>query len=57
MLLSNAIRLAQANGLHLRQSAASNTGLEDCVLRNSLWWLLYAYDKLLASRSGRPSVR
>jgi hypothetical protein len=56
MLLSNAVRLAQANGMHLQQWE-SNIPLEEIMLRNSLWWLLYAYDKHLASRSGRPNVR
>ncbi|KAL4940597.1 fungal-specific transcription factor domain-containing protein [Aspergillus oleicola] len=56
MLISNAIRLAQSKGLH-RQPPQSWTISQDEVLeRNWLFWVIYAYDKHVAFRSGRPSA-
>lgn len=57
MLISNAVRLAQAQGMHLNRTDLPVVPPEDAGKRDSLWWLLYAYDKHLACRSGRPSVR
>lgn len=57
MLLSNATRLAQSKGLHLESSPSWKLRDEDVTVRSVVWWSLYAYDKHLAYREGRPSVR
>lgn len=56
-LLSNASRLAQSKGLHLRTPPGTQNHLEDDTTRQALWWTLYSYEKHLAYRSGIPSVR
>ncbi|CAN9337904.1 unnamed protein product [Alternaria alternata] len=56
MLLSNAIRLAQAKDLHLRARASATLTEKDVATRHALWWNLYIHDKHLALRSGRPST-
>lgn len=56
MMLSNAIRLAQAKGLHLGTPVNWNLTSEETASRHWLWWTLYSYDKHLTYRCGRPSV-
>jgi hypothetical protein len=56
MLLSNAVRMAQSRGLHLQPPSTSSLPREEILSGQHLWWVLYAYDKHLAYRSGRPSV-
>jgi hypothetical protein len=57
MLLSNAVRLAQLQNLHLK--ASTSCGLRDSEITHgyTIWWLIYVYDKYLALRADRPSVR
>lgn len=55
-MLSNAIRLAQAKGLHLGTPVNWNLSSEETASRHWLWWTLYSYDKHLTYRCGRPSV-
>ncbi|KAJ2893453.1 hypothetical protein MKZ38_008661 [Zalerion maritima] len=57
MLLSNATRLAQSKGLHLLPPQGSRFSPEEITSRQWLWWILYSYEKHVAYRSGRPSVR
>ncbi|KAF3009192.1 hypothetical protein E8E14_006037 [Neopestalotiopsis sp. 37M] len=54
-LLSNASRLAQSKGLHLRTLPGGCVPSEDDGTRQALWWSLYSYEKHLAYRSGIPS--
>ncbi|ETS87776.1 hypothetical protein PFICI_01604 [Pestalotiopsis fici W106-1] len=54
-LLSNATRLAQSRGLHLRTPSGTCVPSEDDSTRQALWWSLYSYEKHLAYRSGIPS--
>lgn len=56
MLVSNATRLAQSKGLHLACPEEINTPAGEALSRKWLWWVLYAYEKHVAYRSGRPSV-
>lgn len=56
MLVSNATRLAQSKGLHLNCPEASKPQAGEALSRQWLWWVLYAYEKHVAYRSGRPSV-
>lgn len=56
MLVSNATRLAQSKGLHLDCPEASKPQSGEALSRQWLWWVLYAYEKHVAYRSGRPSV-
>lgn len=56
MLVSNATRLAQSKGLHLAYPEASKPQAGEALSRQWLWWVLYAYEKHVAYRSGRPSV-
>ncbi|OOQ86995.1 hypothetical protein PEBR_18902 [Penicillium brasilianum] len=56
MLVSGAVRLAQSLGLHLRSSYRPETPSTGASSRQKLWWSLYAYEKQLACRCGRPSA-
>ncbi|KAJ4422236.1 hypothetical protein N0V82_003096 [Gnomoniopsis sp. IMI 355080] len=56
MLVSNATRLAQSKGLYLATPDGSKLPPEEAVSRQWLWWVLYAYEKHVAFRSGRPSA-
>ncbi|VUC32619.1 unnamed protein product [Clonostachys rosea] len=56
MLVSSATRLAQAKGLHIRASQSKNDDHAESVSRQCLWWIIYAYEKHLAYRSGLPSA-
>lgn len=56
MLLSNAVRLAQSQGLHCQPPTNWKLTEEEVLRRNWLFWVIYAYDKHVAFRSGRPSV-
>ncbi|KAJ0420293.1 hypothetical protein BJY00DRAFT_313232 [Aspergillus carlsbadensis] len=57
MLVSNAVRLAQSKGLHRQQPPHSLAISEDDRLERAwLFWVMYAYDKHVAFRSGRPSA-
>ncbi|CAG9988756.1 unnamed protein product [Clonostachys byssicola] len=56
MLVSSATRLAQAKGLHMRGSQSSKDHHTDTLSRQCLWWIIYAYEKHLAYRSGIPSA-
>ncbi|RSL58714.1 hypothetical protein CEP54_007604 [Fusarium duplospermum] len=55
-LLSNATRLAQSKGLHLRTTPGTQMASEDDLARQRIWWTLYSYEKHLAYRSGVPSA-
>ncbi|KEF53908.1 uncharacterized protein A1O9_10310 [Exophiala aquamarina CBS 119918] len=54
-LLSSAIRLAQSKGFHLPIVARKATSEDEREDYCWLWWCLYLFDKLLASRACRPS--
>uniref|UniRef100_A0A8H7K6F2 Zn(2)-C6 fungal-type domain-containing protein n=1 Tax=Bionectria ochroleuca TaxID=29856 RepID=A0A8H7K6F2_BIOOC len=56
MLVSSATRLAQAKGLHMRGSRSSKGDHMDTLSKQCLWWIIYAYEKHLAYRSGIPSA-
>lgn len=56
MLVSNALRLAQSKGLHRQPIASWHLSEEETNSRNWLFWSIYAYEKHIAFRSGRPSV-
>lgn len=56
MLVSSATRLAQSKGMHLQCRGEPNMGEDTQSMRELLWWSIYAYDKHLAYRSGRPSA-
>lgn len=56
ILTSNAVRLAQAQGLHLQVTAKSKLTEEDILHRQGIWWCLYSCDKHFAWRSARSSV-
>ncbi|CAH0046653.1 unnamed protein product [Clonostachys solani] len=56
MLVSSATRLAQAKGLHMRYSRSSKDNQTDTLSKQCLWWIIYAYEKHLAYRSGLPSA-
>ncbi|KIW90829.1 uncharacterized protein Z519_08612 [Cladophialophora bantiana CBS 173.52] len=54
MLCSCAMKLAQAKGLHRQPAAAWNLSKPAIQSRSFLWWTLYGYERMNASRSGRP---
>lgn len=56
MLVSNALRLSQSKGLHLQPLKSWNLSEEEQIERNCLFWTIYAYEKHIAFRSGRPSI-
>ncbi|OAL50323.1 hypothetical protein IQ07DRAFT_587004 [Pyrenochaeta sp. DS3sAY3a] len=56
MLISNAVRLAQSKGLHRESSNIWAIPPPDLKYRRWLFWVIYAYDKHIAYRSGRPSA-
>ncbi|KAH7077568.1 fungal-specific transcription factor domain-containing protein [Paraphoma chrysanthemicola] len=56
MLISNAARLAQSKGLHRQPLEAWDIQHSDFQNRRWLFWIIYAYDKHIAYRSGRPSA-
>ncbi|KAJ8117753.1 hypothetical protein OPT61_g1124 [Boeremia exigua] len=56
MLISNAVRLAQSKGLHRESSNMWAIPPPDLKYRRWLFWVIYAYDKHIAYRSGRPSA-
>lgn len=55
MLCSNAIRLAQAAGLHREQSTPREMGNVPAGHGNRIWWALYCFEKLISMRDGCPS--
>jgi hypothetical protein len=55
MLCSNAVRLAQAAGLHRKQIIPREYWTALDAQRNRIWWALYCYEKLLSMRDSRPS--
>ncbi|KEF51074.1 uncharacterized protein A1O9_12856 [Exophiala aquamarina CBS 119918] len=54
MLCSSAMRLAISKGLHRQPPAAWNLSKVAVQTRSFLWWSIYCYDRLNASRAGRP---
>ncbi|KIW38530.1 uncharacterized protein PV06_09486 [Exophiala oligosperma] len=56
MLVSNAVRLAQSKGLHLKARKSWKLSEKEIAFRNTLWWTIYSIDKHLCFRSGRPSA-
>ncbi|KAF2871444.1 fungal-specific transcription factor domain-containing protein [Massariosphaeria phaeospora] len=54
-LCSNAVHLAQSQGLHRELDQISATSENAAVERNWLWWAIYSLEKHLALSSGRPS--
>lgn len=50
------MRLAQSKGLHRQPAAAWN--LSDLAIqsRSFLWWTIYGFERVNASRAGRPLV-
>ncbi|OCL02150.1 hypothetical protein AOQ84DRAFT_349537 [Glonium stellatum] len=56
MLVSNALRLAQSKGLHRQPVETWNMQEPEIQHRNWLFWAIYAYEKHIAFRSGRPSA-
>lgn len=56
MLIGNALRLAQAKGLHLRPPRNTKLTSEEVQIRSWLFWTIYFYEKHITLRSGRPSV-
>lgn len=57
MLASNAVRLAISKGLHRQPSSTWNWPQQEIRKRSKLFWTLYALDRQIASRSGRPPVK
>lgn len=56
MLVSSALKLAEAKGLHRQPAAAWKLSDKAVQIRSSIWWFLYTFDRLIAFRSGRPLV-
>ncbi|KAF2811865.1 uncharacterized protein BDZ99DRAFT_560399 [Mytilinidion resinicola] len=56
MLVSNTLRLAQSKGLHRQPVETWNMREPEIQHRNWLFWAIYAYEKHIAYRSGRPSA-
>ncbi|KAH7351463.1 fungal-specific transcription factor domain-containing protein [Pyrenochaeta sp. MPI-SDFR-AT-0127] len=56
MLISSAARLAQSKGLHRQPVETWNMQQGEIRNRQWLFWIIYAYDKHIAYRSGRPSA-
>jgi hypothetical protein len=57
MLCSSTARLAQAKGLHLHPLDSWDLDENTIVYRSWLFWTIYCYEKHIAYRSGRPSVK
>ncbi|KAL5313078.1 hypothetical protein ACEPPN_019505 [Leptodophora sp. 'Broadleaf-Isolate-01'] len=57
MLISTAVRLAQSKGLHLQPASTSKLSASEIALRSRLFWTMYAYEKHVAYRAGRPSLQ
>ncbi|RHZ55182.1 hypothetical protein CDV55_102162 [Aspergillus turcosus] len=55
MLVSNAVLLAYAKGLHLAIPSAWNGDEVEIQKRNHLFWSIYCLEKDICFRSGRPS--
>lgn len=56
MLVSNAVRLAQAKGLYTTPSTPWNISESELQSRNLLFWAIYVYEKHISFRSRRPSI-
>lgn len=56
MMCANAVRLAQAKGLHRQPSRSLNLSEIEVMHRNWLFWAIFCLEKLIAFRSGRPSA-
>lgn len=56
MICANAVRLAQAKGLHRKPSKALNLSEREVIDRNWLWWAIFCLEKQISFRSGRPSA-
>ncbi|KAH6700646.1 fungal-specific transcription factor domain-containing protein [Leptodontidium sp. MPI-SDFR-AT-0119] len=56
MLISNALRLAQAKGLYTKPSASWNIPEAELQNRRWLFWSIYVYEKHICFRSRRPSM-
>ena len=56
MMCANAVRLAQAKGLHRKPSKSLNLSEDEVMHRNWLWWAIFCVEKQISFRSGRPSA-
>ncbi|KAH8672346.1 hypothetical protein BGZ61DRAFT_307401, partial [Ilyonectria robusta] len=56
MLCASASRLAQSQGLHRDPPSSWNLSKAQRAQRSLLFWTIYAYDKHISLRAGRPSV-
>ncbi|KIW05994.1 uncharacterized protein PV09_03177 [Verruconis gallopava] len=54
MLVSSALKLAEAKGLHRQPATAWKLSDKAIQIRSSIWWFLYTFDRHIAFRSGRP---
>ncbi|KEF56925.1 uncharacterized protein A1O9_07115 [Exophiala aquamarina CBS 119918] len=54
ILASNAMRLAISKGLHRQPATSWNISEQDTRQRNRLFWNIYALDRQISHRSGRP---
>ncbi|KAH6962536.1 fungal-specific transcription factor domain-containing protein [Ilyonectria sp. MPI-CAGE-AT-0026] len=56
MLCASASRLAQSQGLHRDPPSSWNLSKAQRAQRSLLFWTIYAYDKHISLRAGRPSA-
>ena len=56
MMCANAVRLAQAKGLHRQPSRSLNLPENEVLHLNWLFWAIFCLEKQIAFRSGRPSA-
>ncbi|OQV03055.1 Fungal specific transcription factor domain-containing protein [Cladophialophora immunda] len=56
MMCANAVRLAQAKGLHRQPSKSLNLSENEAMHRSWLFWAIFSLEKLISFRSGRPSA-
>lgn len=56
MMCANAVRLAQAKGLHRQPSRSLNLPETEITHRNWLFWAIFCLEKQISFRSGRPSA-
>lgn len=56
MMCANAVRLAQAKGLHRQPSKSLNLPENEILHLNWLFWAIFCLEKQISFRSGRPSA-
>ncbi|KAJ9614387.1 hypothetical protein H2200_002523 [Cladophialophora chaetospira] len=55
-LCANAVRLAQAKGLHRQPASIWGLSQDEILHRNWLWWAIYVHEKQVVHRSVRPTA-